>query len=121
MSSVDQGPAKQSDETSAHCSFCRKSFRDVGPLVEGSDTGSGRVFICHDCAELAINILENAHRVQRGEKPVLVAKFAREMIEISTKALDHLEALSKQRALTGIELEHKQRVEAELEKLRSEA
>jgi hypothetical protein len=106
---------------SAHCSFCRKSFLDVGPLVEGPDTGRGSVFICQDCAELAINILENAHRVRRGEKPVLMAKFAREMIELSTKALDHLEVLSKQRELTEIELERKQRVEAELEKLKSEA
>ena len=26
----------------AHCSFCRKNYRDVGPLVEGP----GDVYIC---------------------------------------------------------------------------
>ena len=29
----------------AYCSFCRKSYRDVGPLVEGP----GDVYICGEC------------------------------------------------------------------------
>lgn len=37
------------------CSFCAKSFREVGPLVKGPD---GRVFICGDCAELCQHIIE---------------------------------------------------------------
>ena len=32
----------------AFCSFCRKSYRDVGPLVEGP----GDVYICGECVEL---------------------------------------------------------------------
>src|SRR4051812_9039424 len=32
----------------AYCSFCRKSYRDVGPLVEGP----GDVYICGECIEL---------------------------------------------------------------------
>ncbi len=32
----------------AFCSFCRKSYRDVGPLVEGP----GDVYICGECIEL---------------------------------------------------------------------
>ena len=32
----------------AFCSFCRKSYRDVGPLVEGP----GDCYICGECVEL---------------------------------------------------------------------
>ncbi len=31
----------------AYCSFCRRSYSDVGPLAEGPD----RVFICGPCVE----------------------------------------------------------------------
>ena len=44
MSSGTDGRAKKN----AYCSFCRKSYRDVGPLVEGP----GDVYICGDCIEL---------------------------------------------------------------------
>lgn len=37
----------------ANCSFCRKSYRDVGPLVEGP----GDVYICRECVELCQAIL----------------------------------------------------------------
>lgn len=37
-----------------NCSFCRKSYRDVGPLVEGPDA----VHICGECAELCQTIVE---------------------------------------------------------------
>ena len=36
------------------CSFCRTSFREVGPLVEGRD----QVYICRRCAELSGRIIE---------------------------------------------------------------
>ena len=45
----------------AFCSFCRKSYRDVGPLVEGP----GDVYICGECIELCQSILEQEHR-RRG-------------------------------------------------------
>jgi ATP-dependent Clp protease ATP-binding subunit ClpX len=38
----------------AFCSFCRKSYRDVGPLVEGP----GDVYICGECIELCQSILD---------------------------------------------------------------
>ena len=38
----------------AFCSFCRKSYRDVGPLVEGP----GDVYICGECIDLCQSILE---------------------------------------------------------------
>src|SRR3989304_5499343 len=42
-------------------SFCRKSYRDVGPLVEGP----GDVYICGECIELCQSILEQERR-RRG-------------------------------------------------------
>ena len=50
------GPKKN-----AYCSFCRKSYRDVGPLVEGP----GDVYICGDCIELCQQILDQ-ERKRRG-------------------------------------------------------
>ncbi|GAB6165390.1 ATP-dependent Clp protease ATP-binding subunit ClpX [Thermostilla marina] len=43
------------------CSFCRKSYRDVGPLVEGP----GDVYICGECIDLCQSILEQ-ERQRRG-------------------------------------------------------
>lgn len=31
------------------CSFCVKSYREVGPLVEGP----GKIYICGNCVELS--------------------------------------------------------------------
>jgi ATP-dependent Clp protease ATP-binding subunit ClpX len=45
----------------AFCSFCRKSYRDVGPLVEGP----GDVFICGECVELCQSIIDQEKR-RRG-------------------------------------------------------
>ena len=45
----------------AFCSFCRKSYRDVGPLVEGP----GDVYICGECIDLCQSILEQEQR-RRG-------------------------------------------------------
>jgi len=42
----------------AYCSFCRKSYRDVGPLVEGL----GDVYICGECIELCQSILDQGWR-----------------------------------------------------------
>jgi ATP-dependent Clp protease ATP-binding subunit ClpX len=45
----------------AFCSFCRKSYVDVGPLVEGP----GEIFICGDCAALCRSIVEQEARHRR--------------------------------------------------------
>jgi ATP-dependent Clp protease ATP-binding subunit ClpX len=42
----------------AYCSFCRKSYTDVGPLVEGP----GDVYICGECTELCQSIIEQERR-----------------------------------------------------------
>lgn len=62
----------------AHCSFCRKNYRDVGPLVEGP----GDVYICGDCIELCQSILEQEQR-RRGPSKQLFTKILtpREIVE----------------------------------------
>ena len=50
-----------SGNTKKNCSFCRKSYRDVGPLVEGP----GEVYICGECIELCSSMLEQEQR-RRG-------------------------------------------------------
>ena len=49
----------------ASCSFCRKSYRDVGPLVEGP----GDVFICGECVDLCESIIEQEKRRRGPNKP----------------------------------------------------
>lgn len=48
----------------AYCSFCRKSYRDVGPLVEGP----GDVYICGECIELCQSIIDQEKRRRGGAK-----------------------------------------------------
>ncbi len=48
----------------AFCSFCRKSYRDVGPLVEGP----GDVYICGECIELCQSILDQEQRRRPSSK-----------------------------------------------------
>ncbi|MEL7499908.1 MAG: ATP-dependent Clp protease ATP-binding subunit ClpX [Planctomycetota bacterium] len=59
-----------SSKKNAHCSFCRKNYRDVGPLVEGP----GDVYICGDCIELCQSILEQEQR-RRGPAKQLFNKI----------------------------------------------
>jgi ClpX C4-type zinc finger len=41
-----------------HCSFCRKHLQKTGPLVEGKGpSGTGGVFICRECAAMALSII----------------------------------------------------------------
>lgn len=54
----------------AFCSFCRKSYRDVGPLVEGP----GDVYICGECIELCQSILDQESK-RRGSSKQLFTKI----------------------------------------------
>ena len=49
------------DQQSAICSFCRKNYREVGPLVEGPN----EAYICSDCIELCQSIMDQELR-RRG-------------------------------------------------------
>ena len=51
----------------AFCSFCRKSYRDVGPLVEGP----GDVYICGECIELCQSIIDQEKRRRGVSKSVV--------------------------------------------------
>jgi ATP-dependent Clp protease ATP-binding subunit ClpX len=55
----------------AYCSFCRKSYRDVGPLVEGP----GDVYICGECIELCQSIIEQEKRRRRDGSRGLVTNI----------------------------------------------
>src|SRR5947208_6019387 len=48
----------------ASCSFCRKNYRDVGPLVEGP----GDVYICGECIELCQSIIDQEKRRRNGPR-----------------------------------------------------
>ena len=71
-SGKDQTPGRRgtSNKKNANCSFCGKSYRDVGPLVEGP----GDVYICGECIELCHSILDQERR-RRGESRKLFSKI----------------------------------------------
>ncbi len=48
------------------CSFCGKSSRDVGPMVEGPSD----VFICANCVDLAHNIIRQEKRKMSASQPM---------------------------------------------------
>lgn len=81
MPSKDMGTNRRNSSTTkknAFCSFCRKSYRDVGPLVEGP----GDVYICGECIDLCQSILEQEQR-RRGTTKQLFKEIPtpREMVE----------------------------------------
>src|SRR3981081_3400368 len=48
------------------CSFCGKSSRDVGPMVEGPSD----VYICANCVDLAHNIIRQEKRKMTSSQPL---------------------------------------------------
>src|SRR6202795_945230 len=48
------------------CSFCSKSSRDVGPMVEGPSD----VYICANCVDLAHNIIRQEKRKLTSSQPL---------------------------------------------------
>ena len=69
-SNSDFNPGKRgTGKKNANCSFCRKSYREVGPLVEGPED----VYICGECIELCQSILDQERR-RRGPAKQLFTK-----------------------------------------------
>ncbi len=62
--SVGGGSGGNNTRRNAFCSFCRKSYRDVGPLVEGP----GDVYICGECIELCQSILDQEQKRKPQKK-----------------------------------------------------
>jgi ATP-dependent Clp protease ATP-binding subunit ClpX len=61
----------------AFCSFCRKSYRDVGPLVEGP----GDVYICGECIDLCQSILDQERRRRgSGKEPFAKVPSPRDIL-----------------------------------------
>jgi len=61
----------------AFCSFCRKSYRDVGPLVEGP----GDIYICGECIDLCQSILDQERRRRgAGKLPFSKVPAPREIV-----------------------------------------
>jgi len=61
----------------AFCSFCRKSYRDVGPLVEGP----GDVYICGECIDLCQSILDQERRRRgTGKQPFSKVPTPRQVV-----------------------------------------
>lgn len=60
-----------SSKKNAFCSFCRKSYKEVGPLVEGPSDQ----FICRDCVDLCDEILlKEARKRQQTQTEGLLPK-----------------------------------------------
>ncbi len=57
-------PGTAGRNRNAYCSFCRRSHRDVGPLVEGP----GDVYICGECIDLCQSIIEQERKRRGGGK-----------------------------------------------------
>ena len=74
MPAGKEGPSNRrgggTTKKNAFCSFCRKSYRDVGPLVEGP----GDVYICGECIDLCQSILEQEQR-RRGSTKSLFSEI----------------------------------------------
>lgn len=66
----DSNRRSSTTKKNAFCSFCRKSYKDVGPLVEGP----GDVYICGECIDLCHNILDQEQR-RRGDTKHLFNKI----------------------------------------------
>ncbi|MBX9679694.1 MAG: ATP-dependent Clp protease ATP-binding subunit ClpX [Gemmataceae bacterium] len=62
--STKNSPGNAGRNRNAFCSFCRKSYRDVGPLVEGP----GDVYICGECIELCHSIIDQEKRRRGASK-----------------------------------------------------
>ncbi|MDR0328311.1 MAG: ATP-dependent Clp protease ATP-binding subunit ClpX, partial [Planctomycetaceae bacterium] len=77
--------SKSGNDNRTSCSFCNKSYRDVGPLVEGP----GDVYICGECIDLCQDILvrERRRRGGHGAKPFAKIPSPREIVG---KLNDHI-------------------------------
>ncbi len=75
------GKKTPTGKKNANCSFCGKSYREVGPLVEGPSD----VYICGECIDLCSSILDQ-ERKRRGDPKRLFTK-----IPTPREIVDHLD------------------------------
>jgi ATP-dependent Clp protease ATP-binding subunit ClpX len=66
---MDQ-PGSTDAASSPTCSFCRKSYRHVGPLIESPELDNGvKAYICRDCVELCAQILDQERQKREAAAP----------------------------------------------------
>jgi ATP-dependent Clp protease ATP-binding subunit ClpX len=65
LSGLWRGVDAQLRPRNAYCSFCRRGYYDVGPLVEGP----GSVFICENCVTLCADIIEKEKNRRSASSP----------------------------------------------------
>src|SRR5262245_20092577 len=77
----------------AYCSFCRKSYRDIGPLVEGPS----EVYICGACIELCQDIIDQeklrralALGYFRGKLERLIGEFEQAKKELPVEVVEEI-------------------------------
>ncbi|MEW6253127.1 MAG: ClpX C4-type zinc finger protein, partial [Planctomycetota bacterium] len=76
--STNRGTTGNRGRRASVCSFCGKSHRDAGPMVEGASD----VFICSSCIELCHNLIrEEQRRAGRGRPGVKTIPKPRELFE----------------------------------------
>jgi hypothetical protein len=66
-----QPTGKPGRPRNAYCSFCRKSYLDIGPLVEGPDN----VYICGPCLDLCQSIIEQEKARRQPGDPLAYLRF----------------------------------------------
>ena len=59
------------------CSFCRKNYRDVGPLVEGP----GDIYICGECLKLCQSIIEQEKRRRNPPSSAICPEAVRGILD----------------------------------------
>ncbi|MFA5865280.1 MAG: ATP-dependent Clp protease ATP-binding subunit ClpX [Phycisphaerae bacterium] len=62
---MNAGGGAKKGRAGSTCSFCGRSHRDAGPMVEGPND----VFICSSCVELCHNIITQERRRSSAAKP----------------------------------------------------
>ena len=76
--SGSRGTSGSRGRRSSVCSFCGKSHRDAGPMVEGASD----VFICSSCIELCHNLIrEERRRSGKGQTDLKTIPKPREVYE----------------------------------------
>jgi len=68
MSSMKQNSDGNDGQNQPVCSFCHRSWSEVGPVVAGMDNNT---FICPNCVELCRNIIHQEERRKEGSGFIL--------------------------------------------------
>ena len=81
----------------ASCSFCRKPYTDVGPLVEGP----GEVTICGECVSLCQAIIDQERR-RRDVAPAVTGQSVRGTLDKLLSGHPYLKSVLTEAALGSL-------------------